>query len=119
MKMQDFRAELERFRSRVEEEAEAFKDSYLVLEKLEALYRSFSKEDQAMADDIIAEWVLSDNESLRFDALALIREFSIVKAKHALERLEGRLRSSVAPGAPFELKKVISILGQLNQDGGH
>jgi hypothetical protein len=39
--------------------------------KLYARYRGFSKDDRAMADEVIAEWVLSDDESLRFDALAL------------------------------------------------
>jgi hypothetical protein len=119
MRIEGFRAQLQAFRTKVDEEADAFKDSYLALEKLYARYRGFSKEDRAMADEVIAEWVLSDDESLRFDALALVREFRIVRAKHPLERLEGRLRSSVAPGAPFELKKVVSILSELNNGGSN
>jgi hypothetical protein len=115
MKINEFRAELERFRARVDREANAMKDSYFALGQLDALYRSLGDDERVMADDVIAEWVMSPDECVRFDALALIREFRIVRAKQGLERLQARLAGSAAPGATFEFEKVTSILDQLNR----
>jgi len=68
-----------------------------------------------MADQVLAEWVLAEDEKVRFDALALIADFKIGSAVPALRTLARRLAWSPAPGAPYELKKVDRILGVLAQ----
>jgi hypothetical protein len=73
------------------------------------LYRKFDAEERRMADQVLTEWVLSEDENVRFDALALIDDFKIARAVPALKALAGRLASSRAPGAPHELQKLDRI----------
>ena len=113
MKLDAFRRTMESYRRAVDEEAKSLKDSYVALDKLHALYRRFDLEERAMADQVMAEWALSDNEGVRFDALALIDDFNIPAATSALRTLVGRLELSTAPGAPYELQKVNRILQKL------
>lgn len=112
----EFRKEMEAYRSAVEDEARSLKDSSLVLGRLYSLYRKFDADERAMADCVLAEWALSPDENLRFDALALIDEFRIAKATPALKTLAGRLASSETPGAPYELQKVNRILREFGED---
>lgn len=95
-------------------EAREFKDSYLALDRLIALYRSFGQVERKLADDVLAQWVLSGSEAKRFDALALIRNFGIASAVPALHTLAVKLEHSDDPGAPFEREKVMALLSELN-----
>jgi hypothetical protein len=113
MNLYEFRQEMESYRRSVDEEARALKHSYLALEKLHALYRRFDAVERRMADQVLAEWALSDDEGLRFDALALIDDFKVTTAAAALQLLAGRLALSTAPGAPYELERVDRILEDL------
>jgi hypothetical protein len=110
MKLNEFRKEMEAYRNSVEEEAKSLKDPYLALERLYGLYRKFDPQERAMADQVLAEWVLSEDGHVRFDALALVDDFKIASAMPALRALAERLASSRAPGAPYELQKVDRIL---------
>src|SRR5262245_8950257 len=113
MTLDEFRKEMEAYRDSVEQEATSLKDSYLALDRLHGLYRKFDVQERAMANQVLIEWALSEDENLRFDALALIDDFRIAKAMPALRALAGRLASSRAPGAPYELQKVDRILRDL------
>jgi hypothetical protein len=104
---------MDRYRQAVHDEADQFKYPHLALERLCALYQSFDSEERRLADQTIADWVLSDESNVRFDALALIREFHIGSAITALEKLARRLPSVRTPGAPYELEKVNSIIRML------
>jgi cysteinyl-tRNA synthetase len=110
MKLEEFRSEMESYRSAVDEEARAFKDSYLALDRLQDLYRKLEPEERVLADQVLAEWVLSDDEKVRFDAMALVDDFKVASAVPALRELASRLVSSSAPGAPYERKKVERII---------
>lgn len=112
MKLDEFRRQME-YRRAVDEEAASMKDSYVSLDRLHALYRKFDSEEQKMADQVLAEWALSDDEKLRFDALALIDDFKVASTVPALRQLANRLASSDAPSAPYELKKVNRIIEDL------
>jgi hypothetical protein len=113
MNLHEFRQEMESYRRSVDEEARALKDSYLALDRLHALYGRFDAVERTMADQVLTEWALSDDEGRRFDALALIDDFKVTAAAAALKLLAGRLASSTAPGAPYELQKVDRILEDL------
>jgi hypothetical protein len=106
---------MESYRRSVDEEARALKDSYVALDRLHALYTRFDAAERTMADQVLTEWVLSDDEGLRFDALALIDDFKVKAAAAALGLLAGRLASSTAAGAPYELQKVDRILKDLER----
>lgn len=113
MKLDEFRRQMESYRRAADEEAASLKDSYVALDRLHTLYRKFDSEEQKIADQVLAEWALSADEKLRFDALALIDDFKVASAAPALRQLANRLASSDAPGAPYELKKVNRIIEDL------
>ena len=109
MTLEQFRDLMERYRHDAEKYAASLKDTYLVLDRLHDLYKRLDENERSMADQILAEWTLSEDEGLRFDALALIDEFRVVSATPALQKLTGRLARSRTPGAPHELEKVRRI----------
>jgi hypothetical protein len=104
---------MESYRHAADEEARALKDSYLALDRLYGLYGGFDDRERALANEVLNEWALSEDENLRFDALALIDEFKISEAIAALKTLALRLAASEAPGAPFELQKVDRLVAEL------
>jgi len=101
---------MEAFRAASERDAAARRNSQLVLIDLRNLYQRFDAAERSLADRVISEWVASDDENLRFDALALVDDFGLTAATEALTTLAVRLRASKLPGAPFELQKVERIL---------
>ena len=113
MKLKEFRRHMESYRRASDEEAASLKDSYVALDRLHSLYRKFDADERTMADQVLAEWALSEDENLRFDALALIEDFKIAGVVPTLQLLAIRLTSSSAPGAPYELKKVHRIIRNL------
>jgi hypothetical protein len=113
MTRDEFRCEMDRHRRAVHEEADQFKYPYLALKRLYALYEKFDAEERAMADEVVTDWILSDDPNVRFDALALAREFHISNAIPALEKLAKRLPSTCTPGALYELEKVNRIMSTL------
>jgi hypothetical protein len=113
MNLRQFRERLEAYRRSADEEASSLKDPYIALERLHAVYEKFNQDERTMADQVFCEWVMSEDEGLRFDALALIDHFKVREAAAALQRLEYRLSQSNVPGAPFERDKVNRVLGEL------
>ena len=77
MNLNECRDQMESYRRSVDEEGKSLKDSYLALDRLHSWYRKFDVEERAMADQVLAEWALSEDENVRFDALALIDDFKI------------------------------------------
>lgn len=113
MTLEDVRLEMNAFWDMANREAEEFKDSFLALERVNGMYLGLSTADRELANEVLAEWVLSDEEAKRFDAVALIREFRVVAAAPALRELGRRLARSTDPGAPFEREKVEGLLREL------
>lgn len=109
MNLDEFRSRMVAYRQSVNEEARSLKDSYFALDRLHDLYGKFDIHEQAMANQILAEWALHEDENVRFDALTLIDDFKIASATPTLQTLMARLASSASPGAPFEMKKVARI----------
>jgi hypothetical protein len=107
------RTALAKFRSAADERAAELKDSQSAVEELSRLYKRLDDSERALANAVIAEWVASDDEKLRFDALALIDRYAIGSAAQALERLTERLGVMKTPGAPYELEKVERLLKRL------
>lgn len=116
MKPEEFRQAFSTARLAADREANESKDSMLALVRLSALYGSFDADERILANDIISEWVLSADETMRYDALALIDEFKIVTAIPALRALSRRLLSSAAPGASYEKQKADRIIASLAVD---
>ena len=117
MNPDEFRQRMVSYRTLVDIEAKTLKDSCLALDKLRTLYINFDKNERVAADGVITEWALSEDEGLRFDALALIDDLGIVKAIPVLRKLINHLKSSNAPSAPYDLEKVSRIIDRLKNEG--
>lgn len=115
MTLDEFRHEMNEYRRNARKDAHAFKDPVLVFERMQALYRKFDAAERRMADQVIAEWLSSADESLRFEACILTTELSIVSAVPALEELAKRLPSMSGPGTPSELKAVNRAMMKLRK----
>ncbi|SRR6266540_49947 len=115
MTLDEFRKEMWAYRQAADKDANALKESNLAWQWLRDLYRKFDDEERKMADQVLKEWILSDDENVRYDALVLIGDFKIMSAIPALQELVIRLTRSKVPGAPYELQKVERIL----KDIGH
>lgn len=113
MTLDEFRKEMWAYREATDKDANALKESNLAWEWLHDLYRRFDAGERALADQVLREWVLSDDENVRYDALVLIGDFRIMSAMPALRELVTRLTRNKAPGAPHELQKVDRILKDL------
>ena len=89
------------------------KDSQRAIIELSAEYQKLPNEERLVVDDLLAEWVGSDDERLRFDAMAIINDFQIDSAVPALQVLEEQLSDSSAPGAPYERAKARRLIDAL------
>ena len=87
MTLDDLRLEMASYRRCADDVARSLKDPNITLEKLRVLYEKFDDIDRGLADQVLSEWVLSEDEGLRFDALALIDDLGIDTAMPALHQL--------------------------------
>jgi hypothetical protein len=92
------------------------KDSQAVTLELVGIYATLTPEERLFADHILGEWLGSEEERKRFDALVVIREYRIRSAAPHLRALETELEKSTDPGAPFQLRKVRALLAVLGSD---
>lgn len=116
MKFDEFRRKMESYRQRADEEAAHLKDSFVVRKRLLELYRRFNTHERFMANQVLSEWALSEDEAIRFDALGLIKDLKIATAVPSLLQLAERLRREQSPGAPFELEKVERIITEITPE---
>lgn len=113
MTLNEFRLEMALYRQSVDDEAKSLKNPHIALERLRALYRKLDTNECQRANQVLSEWALSDDEGLRFDALALIDELRISTTVPALYELAARIALSTAPSAPYELEKVKRTIDRL------
>ena len=109
MTFEEFRTLMNEFRAAVDREGEDEKDSYLALEALHTFCEKLEGSEKEFADRVLTEWLLSDDEGLRFDAEALIDDYCVIQALPALATLRERLAMDNSPGAPFEIEKLERI----------
>jgi hypothetical protein len=115
MNLDEFRREMASYRRDLNDESAAFKDPWIALDGLRSLYAGLEPRERRMADQVLDEWVLSEDENVRFDALALIHDLKIATAMPSLRALATRLTSSTVPSAPYELKKVNRLIEEFTK----
>jgi hypothetical protein len=103
------------FRAEVDRAHRDAKDSQGALEALADKYRLLDDDARPVIDRLLIDWLLSDDETVRFDSVALIRQFQIQAAVPALEDLAARLASDPGPGAPFEIAKISRLIAALER----
>jgi hypothetical protein len=113
VKLEGIRGRMETWWSDFDSDALSRKDSQAVTVELINIYAQMTPEERSVADQVLGEWVRSDQERKRFDALAVIDQFRIRSAAPPLRALEADLRKRLDPTVPFELKKVRRILRAL------
>jgi hypothetical protein len=106
-------------RDEVSERAVANKQSQEAVLVMIERYRLLSKEERAVVDQLLCDQLASEDETVRFDAVALIREFSITVALPDLRALADRLEAQHSPGAPYEWAKVNRLIGRLTSSHGN
>lgn len=117
MSRRDARTRWEQLRERLDEDARASKSAQGVVLELARQYRELDEAERSQVDELLAQWILSEDEGKRFDAMAVIADNHVAHAVPALRELSERLEASDAPSAPFEWAKVNRILGKLRQEG--
>lgn len=117
MTPEEFRNELEAYRSDAEVEAQQARDSFLAYQRLRDLFTRFDPSERELATPVVSDWLSDDDEAKRWDAVALVDDFAIAPALPALRSLAERLESSDDPGAPYEWAKVNRVIGSLSQGG--
>jgi len=90
----------------------AMKEAEGALPQLYQAYEALSDSDRPLVDELVADTLDTDDQGLRFDALALIRRFHIGNAMPQLKRLAQRL-SQTGP-EQFERRKVLRIIDELD-----
>ncbi len=110
MDFEEFRTEMKLYRRAAEADAGHQKDPHIVGDRLRSLYRKFDVSKRCLADRVIAEWVLSEDGAVRFEAQTLIEDFKILSSVSAPHEFEKRLVQSALPGDPYERKKIRRIL---------
>ncbi len=94
-------------------EAAGSKASHEIVVELVSAYRRLRADERIEVDAELARWLVSDDETARFDALAVVDANEICSAVPALSQLEHRLAGSDAPGAVYESAKVNRVIGRL------
>lgn len=108
----------EELRQRLDSAARESKNPQAVVVELSRRYGDLSPNDRVVVDELIADWVLAEDEAKRFDALALIAEHRIRTAAAAVRELCRRLETSDEPSAPYEWAKANRVLGRVTEAGG-
>lgn len=116
MNLDEFRTEMERYREHADREAQSRRDPYIALDRLHLLYLRFDDAARAMANQVLGEWVLSDDASKRYNAIALIRDFKVNSAAPALQQLADRLADSDELGASDERNKASDLARDLEAE---
>jgi hypothetical protein len=62
----------------------AAKDSQRAIIELAGAYGRIPTDQRLEVNEVLLEWVLADDEGLRFDALAIVNEYKITEAAPAL-----------------------------------
>ena len=112
--MDDLSEKMENWWVAANSQAIGQKDSQAATLWLTAEYERLTPAERAVADQVLCDWATSENESKRFDALAVIEHFRVRTAAPCLRDFAGRLAVRTDPGAPFERVKIERILATLD-----
>jgi hypothetical protein len=110
MTLEQFRVLMTQRWRDVEREAQGSRDPNLATFAFGDWYAGLSREERALADEVLSEWVHSADEGQQFDALAAIRRFKIKSVLPSLERLRVELGDARGPQTPFLRAKVDRLL---------
>ena len=114
--MSDIRTQWNNLRSALEEEAARSKQSEDVIAGLARAYVELGAIERNVVDDILAEWLLSEDITYRFDARALVRRLKVHGALPALRSLSQRLSLDSSARSRHEHTAVLETIAELQRD---
>src|ERR1051326_8148388 len=91
MTLDEFRHEMESYRDDANAEAQRLKDPWIAIERLRILFGRFDESEQRIANQVLSEWLLSEDENVRFDAVALVRDLRVLSAMPVLRELASQI----------------------------
>jgi hypothetical protein len=98
---------------RLSAEADAFKNSQAVSFGLLDTYDGLSSYERTLIHSILADWMLSDDNRLRYDAKFLTRQRCIRAMKASVEKAIAKCESRTGPEAHDEAEDLRRILSEL------
>lgn len=98
---------------RLSTDAETFHDSQAVSFGLLSLYESLTLEERELVHPLLTEWLVSDDNRLRYDSAFLISQCGIREMIPAVEAAIAKYQGMLGPEAHFETKKLKRILSEL------
>jgi hypothetical protein len=104
------RADVESLWEHLNSAAFAAKDPNIATFELKAFYESLDPSDRVVVDQLLDEWLLSDDDDRRFDAEALIRKFTIRSALPALRLALKHVASAEGPSTAFDRRTMLERL---------
>jgi len=110
----DLRTALDRLWLEITERAARSRDMDGVLPAFAGVYDSLDASERLIADDLIVEWVMSDDPGRRYVGLGLVARFGIRNAVPSLTELLNRLDEAEDPSAPYDAAKINRILQQFD-----
>lgn len=116
MNNSDAVAEWSKMHARLSAEASLRNDSQAVAFEILAAYDSLPPEDRASILPVLAEWLVSPDERLRYDAAFIVSQRRIREMSVAVQNALARCETMPGPHALYEAKKLQRILGELTSD---
>jgi|SRR6187402_1751711 len=113
MMLNEYRKNLEEWWAETDAREVARKNSQGALVAFMDLYERLTPGERELADQVIAEWVASEDQRKRFDALAMVDHFRIRAATAQLRTAEAELIERRDYEAPYELAKIRRILKRI------
>lgn len=77
------------------------------------MYAGLDQDDRAVVDQVLSDWIVSEDPRRRFDAESLVDHFAIRAVLPAVRSARDALRNATGPSAPFDRAKIERIIRKL------
>jgi hypothetical protein len=92
--------------------------SYALLD-IEEMYARFYEPERLMADRVLGEWLLSEQQHFSTIAFYVIRHYTVLSATPSLQELAGRLSKIDTPMARDRHKEVAELITRFSSPASH
>jgi hypothetical protein len=97
-----------------ETDSRDYQQNILRAKRMGAPYEKFDAEERRLADEILSEWLLSDDNRVRSITRWVVEDCRMVAVRPALHKLAQRLAAVATPAARSEREEVQRVLAKLS-----
>lgn len=116
MSPEEFRRAICKYWDEANEQAKHYyRDPHLTLVRLRSLFSKLDADDRSLANEVLAEWLLSDNDARRYHASVLVGELNVTTALPAVEELIRRLSSGTVPHDRATFDRLRQLAAELTE----